>query len=151
MVVDDDVFVVSALAELLEDEGYDVHTSTNGFSALRQAIELRPAVMLLDLALPERSGADLLRDLRTDPAVHDLAIVIVSGHTDDLSEQQLAQADGVVKKPFDVAELLNTVHRAVQRAGMRRAEVAPVTAVSHSAAVRRVRRSSGARRTGGRR
>ena len=151
LIVDDDVFVVSALAELLEDEGYDVHTATNGFSALRQVVEVRPHVVLLDLALPERSGADLLHDLRTDPALHDVAIVIVSGHADRLSESQLAEVDGVVGKPFDLSELLCTVRRAVQRAATRRAEVAPVAATAHPAQSPRSRRGGGARRTGGRR
>jgi CheY-like chemotaxis protein len=151
LVVDDDVFVVSALAELLDDEGYDVHTATNGFSALRQAIELRPAVVLLDLALPERSGLDLLRDLRSDPAVHDLAIVVVSAHAEAMSEAEVAETDGVISKPFDVPELLSMVHRAVQRAALRRAEVAPVASLGHRNAGARTHRASSARRTGGRR
>ena len=131
LVVDDDVFVVSALAELLEEEGYDVHTASNGFSALRQASELHPAIMLLDLALPERSGVDLLKDLRSEPSTRDMAIVIVTGHADRLSETQMAEIDGLITKPFDVVELTSTIQRAMQRAAIRRAEVAPVAAAAH--------------------
>jgi two-component system chemotaxis response regulator CheY len=151
LVVDDDAFVVSALAELLEEDGFDVHTASNGFSALRQALELRPAVMLLDLALPERSGGDLLHDLRADPLTRDMAIVVVSGHADALSESQIAETDGVIPKPWDEAELLLTVHRAVQRAASRRAEVAPIAAVSHRETASRARLASTPRRTRGRR
>jgi two-component system chemotaxis response regulator CheY len=150
-VVDDDVFVVSALAELLEEDGYDVHTASNGFSALRQALELRPAVILLDLALPERSGNELLRDLRADPLTRDSAIVVVSGHVDDLSESQIGETDGVVPKPWDEAELLLTIFRAVQRAATRRSEVAPVVSAGHREQAARIRRSSSPRRTRGRR
>ena len=131
LVVDDDVFVVSALAEVLEEDGYDVHTASNGFSALRQATELHPAVVLLDLALPERSGVDLLKDLRSDPNTRDVAIVVVTGHPDRLSEVQLAEIDGLITKPFDIVELSATVQRAMQRAAIRRAEVAPVVAPAH--------------------
>jgi CheY-like chemotaxis protein len=132
LVVDDDVFVVSALAELLEEDGFDVHTATNGFSALRQLAEVRPSVVLLDLLLPERSGVELLHDLRTDPATRDLAIVAVTGHPDALNEAQLAETDGLVTKPFDADDLLATVNRAVQKASARRAEVAPVaTSLRH--------------------
>jgi CheY-like chemotaxis protein len=151
LVVDDDVFVVAALAELLEEDGFDVHTASNGFSALRQVAELHPAVMLLDLALPERSGADLLDDLRADPALRHMAIVVVTGHADGLSESQIAETDGVISKPFDDTELLLMVHRAVQRAATRRAEVAPVAAVSHLAEGARARRASSSRSTRGRR
>ena len=151
LVVDDDVFVVSALAELLEDEGYDVHTATNGFSGLRYAIEQRPAVILLDLALPERSGKELLEDLRADPITRDVAIVVVTGHVEGLSDALRAEADGVVTKPYDADDLLVTVQRALQRAAVRRAEVAPVVAAAHRAPALRPRRANVSRRTRGRR
>jgi CheY-like chemotaxis protein len=151
LVVDDDIFVVSALAELLEDEGYDVHTATNGFSALRQAIEQRPAVILLDLALPERSGGELLQDLRADPVLRDVAVVVVSGHIDGMSERERADSDGLVGKPFDAAELLATVQRALHRAACRHSEVAPIASVSHREDGLRSRRAVTSRRTRGRR
>jgi CheY-like chemotaxis protein len=151
-VVDDDVFVVSALAELLEEDGYDVHTASNGFSALRSAIEVRPAVILLDLALPERSGNELLHDLRADPQTRDVAIVVVSGHVDELSESQILETDGVIPKPWDASELLSTIYRAVQRAASRRSEVAPIASVNHREATPRPRaHPASGRRTRGRR
>src|SRR5262249_59860127 len=116
LVVDDDVFIVSALAELLEEEGFDVHTATNGFSALRHAQEQRPSVILLDLALPERSGKELLEDLRSDPATRDLAIVVVTGYADRLSERQQAETDGVISKPWDDLQLLEVIQAAMLRA-----------------------------------
>jgi CheY-like chemotaxis protein len=151
LVVDDDVFVVSAIAELLSEEGWDVHTSSNGFSALRQAAEYRPAVILLDLLLPERSGGDVLAELRADPATHDIAVVLVTGNPQLLTEAQIAEADGVVIKPFDVDELLKTVQRGVQRAAARHSEVVPVAATSHREPAARQRRATGAWRTRGRR
>src|SRR5712691_11263633 len=90
LVVDDDIFVLSALAELLSEEGYDVHTASNGFSAVRLALECRPAVILLDLVLPERSGTEVLAALRGDPATRDVAIVVVTGNPQLLTEAQLA-------------------------------------------------------------
>ena len=147
LVVDDDVFVVSALAELLEDDGFDVHTATNGFSALRLAAELRPSVVLLDVALPERSGKEILEDLRAEPSTHDIAIVMVTGHAERLTDLNVAESDGVITKPFDVVELLDTVERAMQRAALRRAEVAPtVVSTGHREASVRSRRTTTAPR-----
>src|SRR5258708_11002286 len=151
LVVGGDVFVLSAMAELLPEDGYDVHTSSNGFSALRQAAEFTPVVVLLDLVLPERSGGDVLAELRADPTTHDVAIVLVTGNPQFLTEAQIAEADGVVVKPFDVDELLQTVHRAVQRASTRRAEVVPLAATSHREPASRQRRPTSTRRTRGRR
>jgi CheY-like chemotaxis protein len=146
LVVDDDKFVVSALAELLEGEGFEVHTASNGFSALRLAVELRPAVVLLDIALPERSGSQILEDLRADPTTHDIAIVVVTGHVERLSEVHLTETDGVIGKPFDAVELLDAVQRAMQRAAVRRAEVAPATVgLGHRDPGLRVRRAAPSR------
>jgi DNA-binding response OmpR family regulator len=151
LIVDDDVFVLSALAEVLSEDGYDVHTASNGFSAMRQAREFRPSVILLDLVLPERTGGDVLTELRADPATHDLAVVIVTGHAEGLTETLLSEADGVIAKPFDVDELMTLVQRALQRAACRHhTEVAPVAAFGHREVAPRAHLASAGRRPRGR-
>jgi len=147
LVVDDDVFVLAAIADMLSEEGYDVHTASNGFSAIRHAAELRPDVILLDLVLPERSGPEVLSELRNGAATRDMAVVVVSGHPDALSDAQIADIDGLVVKPFDEQDLLLTVQRAVQRAATRRAEVAPVVAGSHHPQPARAHRTTNAYHT----
>ena len=68
LVVDDDMVLRGALAELLEEEGFlNVIQASNGFSGLRLAFEHHPQVVLLDLMLPELSGAEVLRELRNGP------------------------------------------------------------------------------------
>jgi DNA-binding response OmpR family regulator len=151
LVVDDDVFIVSALAELLDEEGYDVHTASNGFSAMRLALEYRPAVILLDLVMPERSGADILTELRNDASTREMAIVIVTANAQLLTDAQIAATDGVIPKPFDVPELLETVDRAVLRAANRHAEVPPIVSITRREPPVRIRRASNVRRTRGRR
>jgi CheY-like chemotaxis protein len=151
LVVDDDTFVLSALAELLSEDGYDVHTASNGFSAVRMAVECRPLLVLLDLALPERSGTEVLAELRGHTATRDVAIVVVTGNPRQLTEAQLADIDGLLSKPFDVPELMATVQRAVRQALIRHAEVAPVAPMSHTAPAVRPRRARGVRHSRGRR
>jgi CheY-like chemotaxis protein len=152
LVVDDDVCVRSMLAELLDEEGFEVHTASNGFSGLRLAAETRPQVILLDLVLPEVSGQDMLHELRENPLTRDAAIVIVSANTDRLLDHQLAEVEAVVRKPFDIATLVSTLHQAVQRAAHRSAEVQPVTpmVVGHDRP-RRTRVGGTIRRSRGRR
>ena len=147
LVVDDDVFVLSALAELLSEEGYDVHTATNGFSALRIATEFRPGVILLDLVMPERGGGDVLSEIRAAPATRDGAVVVVTGNAHLLTESQVAQTDGVVAKPFDVNDLLATIKRALQHAASRRSEVRRIAEISHRDATARQFRATAVRRT----
>ena len=151
LVVDDDIFVLSALAELLSEEGFDVHTASNGFSALRLASECRPAVVLLDLVLPELSGTEVIAALRAEPATCNVAIVVVTANPAGLTEAQLDETEGVVTKPYEATVLLASVHRAVRRASARRAEVAPVAPTAHGAPTGRQRRAPGVRHTRGRR
>jgi DNA-binding response OmpR family regulator len=147
LIVDDDPFILSALAEVLSEDGYDVVTASNGFSAVRHALESRPAVILLDLVLPERSGREVLSELRGNPATRHMGIVVVSGNTHLLTEDDVAEVDAVVPKPFDVSDLLATVHRAVPRAQMRHDQVPPVAAAARRERPVRLRPQSGAPRT----
>ena len=151
LVVDDDVFVVSALADVLAEAGWSVHTASNGFSAVRLAIDCRPAVILLDLVMPERSGGDVLAELRAEPATRDVAIVVVSGNSQTLTDEQRAQIDALIDKPFDVSDLIDTVNRALQRAAARHADMTRVPAISRREVPLRSRRGSIIRRTRGRR
>jgi CheY-like chemotaxis protein len=150
VVVDDDPFVVAELAELLTEDGYDVVTATNGFSALRQVMALHPAVVVLDLVLPERTGADILHELRSDPQTRDLAILILTGYPGELSPVVQAEADAIVGKPFDIDQLMSAVRSATQRAVNRRAEVAPLAGTSHHDVSGRPRRSAETRHLRGR-
>jgi hypothetical protein len=80
-----------------------------------------------------------------------VAIVVVTGSPDLLTEDQLADTDGVVGKPFDVSQLIETVHRAIHHAQGRQVEVAPVVAPAHRELAARPRRTIGVRRSRGRR
>jgi DNA-binding response OmpR family regulator len=151
LVVDDDVCVRALLSELLLEEGFDVTQASNGFSGLRVATETHPQVILLDLVLPEVSGVDVLRELRQNQMTRDAAIVIVSGNTQVLSARQIAEADAVVAKPFDINALVATVHQVLARARHLASEVAPVAQASaHHDGTRRSRLPGTMRRTRGR-
>ena len=131
LVVEDDVCLRDVLGELLEQEGYGVSLASNGFSGLRLAAEQHPRIILLDLALPELSGFDVLRELRGNPRTHDIAVIIVSGNAERLAaEGQLDMVDAIVHKPFTIESLLDVIqhvaHSGVSRPATRLAEVPPV-------------------------
>lgn len=151
LIVDDDVVTRAMLAEILEEEGFNVSTASNGFSALRLAAEHRPQLIVLDLVLPELSGFEVLRELRGNHDTRDTAIVVVSGNAAMLSAAQRAELDAVVGKPFDINTLIAAVHRAVEDARHRAAEVQRVAPLVPGHERVRTRRTAPARRTGGRR
>jgi CheY-like chemotaxis protein len=111
LVVDDDPAIRGLLADLLADAGYAVLQAPNGAEALRLAGE-RPGAILLDLALPGLSGADVLRRLKADPATRDVPVIVASAYPWALSPDQARRAAEVVWKPFDLPRLLASVAHA---------------------------------------
>jgi CheY-like chemotaxis protein len=80
LVVDDDPAIRETLADLLQDEGYVVMTAINGKEALTRlrAGSARPCVILLDLMMPVMSGAEFYAEMRSDPALADIPVVVIS-------------------------------------------------------------------------
>ena len=111
LLVEDDPWIRSLLTDLLPTEGYFVEEATNGPSALRLAKEHRPNVVLLDLAMPEMSGVDVLRELRQDRATENLPVIVVSAYTAQLALSGPLRADAVIQKPIDLGDLLSQIGR----------------------------------------
>src|SRR3984893_12696199 len=105
LVVDDDPWARLLLRDLLTDEGYAVLEASNGPAALRLLERHGPALMLLDLVLPEQSGLDLLTVLKSTRPTPHVPVVAVTART-DLVERAAELANAVITKPFDVEELL---------------------------------------------
>jgi DNA-binding response OmpR family regulator len=129
LVVEDDVCVRAVLTELLVEEGFEVTQASNGFSALRLATEHRPHVVLLDIVLPELSGIDVLRQLRSSPQTRDIGVIVVTGNPDRLTAaDRLNEVDAVMPKPFEIDELLSTLRTVLTHSMARAVEVPPVSA-----------------------
>jgi DNA-binding response OmpR family regulator len=118
LVVDDDPWIRLLMRDLLTDEGYAVLEASNGSAALRLAERHPPAVVLLDLVLPEQSGLELLTVLKSTPATAHVPVIVVTARS-DLLARATELADGVVAKPFDVEELLAKIGGTLQRSSPR--------------------------------
>ena len=116
LVVDDEPQFLRALATNLRGAGYDVETAGTGAEALAAAGLRPPDAIILDLLLPDRSGTDVCRELRT---WSDAPIVLVSavGEEDEKIAALDAGADDYVTKPFAIGELLARLRAALRRAG----------------------------------
>lgn len=112
LVVDDDLDVVDAMAEILTAEGHRVLTATNGRAALELARDDPPDLVLLDLEMPEMDGRAFLRAVREIPAMADVRIVVVSGALDasDVDVERMT-------KPIRLDGLLALIDRAAHAAG----------------------------------
>ena len=116
LVVDDEPQFLRALTTNLRGAGYEVETATTAAEALAAAGLRPPDAVILDLLLPDGSGADVLRELR---GWSDAPVVLVSavGDEDEKIAALDAGADDYVTKPCAVGELLARLRAALRRAG----------------------------------
>jgi two-component system response regulator MprA len=116
MAIDDDPDILLALKDVLELEGYSVMLARSG----REALELlrrgaRPAVILLDLMMPDISGWEFRELQLADASLASFPVVVVSGQGVSARDVSALGVAGYLKKPVDLDQLLGTVERYVRR------------------------------------
>jgi DNA-binding response OmpR family regulator len=110
LVVEDDPSVRGLLQTLLAAEGYDVETASDGLAGLVKASSRRPELILLDLMMPDLGGIRVLEELRGDPALAAIPVIVVTGKVDAIPGlQEVLGERSVFAKPFGVTDLLARV------------------------------------------
>jgi DNA-binding response OmpR family regulator len=115
LLVDDDPGIVDVVAYSLEREGYEVETATDGNEAFAAASRRRLDLVILDLMLPEVSGEDVCRRLRSaGNTVPILMLTAKDAELDKVLGLELG-ADDYLTKPFSTAELLSRIRALFRR------------------------------------
>jgi CheY-like chemotaxis protein len=109
LVIDDDAWIRSIMVELLESDGFSVLQASDRDSGLNQAQEMRPDVILLDLALPGRAGLEVLTVLKDREPTREIPVIIIRAYALLLLRGGLQRAGGLLQKPLDLADLLASV------------------------------------------
>lgn len=122
LVVDDDKMVRKAVGKVLEEEGYDVDYAEDGTAALARIGETEPDVILLDVMMPGMNGRQFLKTLRDDLGQDIPVVVMTAIHGIDFNPVFALGASDLVRKPFDVDELLNKIALALFRSREGKAE-----------------------------
>lgn len=114
LVVDDEVEVRMSLQRALGRSGYRVSLASNGQEGLQRAIDLSPAVILVDLRMPGIDGHTFVRRIKALGL--DASLIVVSGHgeMDDVIDAVRAGAVDYLRKPWDPGDLFAAVRRGVQ-------------------------------------
>jgi CheY-like chemotaxis protein len=112
LVIEDDPWTRTIAMALLAGEGFAVAEAKTGEEGLRKAQTHAPDAILLDLALPTKSGLDVLRELKHDRSTQAIPVIIVSAYASLMSETDAGHAVSVVQKPFDYDDLVHQVTRA---------------------------------------
>lgn len=107
LVVEDDPSVRGLLDTLLTSEGYRVTTASDGIEGLSEASASKPAVILLDIVMPDLGGVRVLEEMRANPMLAGVPVLVLTGRLEAIPalEDQLG-ADRVFSKPFGVEDLL---------------------------------------------
>ena len=115
LAVDDEPNILLSLEYILEAEGYDVKVARDGEEALQLAEELRPDLMLLDVAMPRMDGYDVCRQLRQSQTLSSIKVVMLTAKGQPLERKKglAVGADVYVTKPFSSDELLETIRAAL--------------------------------------
>ena len=110
LVVEDDPSVRGLLQTLLSAEGYEVVTASDGLAGLVKLASAHPSLVLLDLMMPDLGGVRVLEEMREDPELRDIPVIVVTGKIDAVpGMRDLLGEDNVFLKPFAVGELLARV------------------------------------------
>lgn len=115
LIVEDDLEMRRVYSELLERNGFAVDQAHNGHQGLDKAFKIRPALILMDIALPGMDGIELCRRLRADVRTRAIPVLAVTGYGDRHypDRARLAGADFVLTKPCDAAVLIAEARRLI--------------------------------------
>ncbi len=111
LLIEDEPNISEAIRFILMRDGFRVSCHGQGRDALDVVRDQQPDALILDAMLPGRSGYDILRDLRAEPATADLPVLMLTarGQGRDRELAEAAGASGFMAKPFSNAEVLASV------------------------------------------
>jgi len=123
IVVEDEKEIRELIRYNLERAGFRIHLVSDGEEALERIFASRPDAVVLDLMLPGRSGLEILRELREEPATRDLPVVVLTARSAEMDKLLGFEhgADDYLTKPFSPRELVARLRALLRRAQPARA------------------------------
>ncbi len=115
VVVEDDPHILLGLEEVLKSDGFEVVTCNRGDQAVETVTRHAPALVVLDIMLPGRSGYDVCKELRTRKVATPILMLTAKSQEIDKVVGLDLGADDYVTKPFGVRELLARIHALLRR------------------------------------
>ena len=111
MIVDDEPENLNVLESLLTREGYQVVLAKDGVDALEQLQDFLPDVVLSDIEMPRMDGFDLVRNMRADPRLKPLPVIMITSRTADKHRNYAFEigANHYLGKPYDEEELVGLI------------------------------------------
>jgi two-component system phosphate regulon response regulator PhoB len=119
LVVDDEPDILELVRFGLTQEGFVVETATTAAAGLEQVAKRQPDLLVLDLMLPDMSGTEVCRKLRSNPETAELPVVMLTARSEEVDRVVGFElgADDYVTKPFSPRELVLRVKAVLRRSG----------------------------------
>jgi two-component system cell cycle response regulator len=111
LVADDEPLTAEMLALMLAFRGFDVVCAHDGAEALKQALEWKPDIILLDVLMPELEGVEVTRALRCDDELRERPVILISSCDEFEVDWRGAGANVFLQKPIDIVALPDLVER----------------------------------------
>lgn len=111
LVVDDDPRILKTVSRILEGAGFEVHATKHSARAAHLAEEVRPALAILDVSMPEKDGFDLARQIRSKPRTARTRVMFLTAQQTGphIEEARESGALAYLQKPFKGEDLLRMV------------------------------------------
>lgn len=124
LVIDDEREIRDLLADLLEDEGYEVFQAENGVDGLEVFKNVKPDLVLTDVRMPHKTGIDVLRDIRESGSTDaDVDVIILTGQSDEATAIDCLRAgayDYLLKPIEEIDVLLTAINRALEKRNLQK-------------------------------
>ncbi|MFQ5901008.1 MAG: PleD family two-component system response regulator [Thermodesulfobacteriota bacterium] len=119
LLADDSVTIQKVVSITLTSEDFDLTTVSDGASAISKAREIRPDLILLDISMPEKNGYQVCEEIKQDPELKDIPVLMLAGTFEpyDENEGKRAGADDHIVKPFESQDLVDKVKAMLDRQG----------------------------------
>lgn len=111
LLVDDQPMLVDMLREFLNIEGYDVTTHTDGLTALKQMLDLRPDLVVTDFSMPGMNGGALLTAMRENAYLSDTPVLVLSGRPEHEISETCDGYAAYLRKPAEPVDVLEIIRR----------------------------------------
>ena len=118
LLIEDEPNIIEAISFILSRDGWSVRAHSDGTNAVETASRLKPDVIILDVMLPGKSGYDILREIREEPDIAGIPVLMLTarGQSRDRDMAERAGASRFMTKPFSNAEVLDAVRDLVAEA-----------------------------------
>ena len=117
LAIDDEIDTLTFYSEVIEDCNFLPFTAQNGGEGLKKAREEKPDLILLDIMMPEKSGMKTYKELKTDPELKDIPVIIITGISKEVDYKKLLDRPSTgniapaahLVKPVKAEELISEI------------------------------------------